>query len=78
MNCWRCNSEVIWGGDHTYEDYCMDGDGIVSNLSCSECNAFYLCYMGDEKEDKSCNICHNKVYKVCNCNPVVNKKGDQN
>ena len=32
------------------------------------------------KEDNkdSCNICHNKVYKVCNCKPVVNKKGDQN
>ena len=50
MNCWHCNSEVIWGGDHTYEDYCMEGEGIVTNLSCSKCNAFYLCYIGDEDE----------------------------
>ena len=77
MKCWHCNSEVIWGGAHTYEDYGMEGDGIVSNLSCSECSAFYLCYIGDE-EDESCNICHNEVYKVCNCKPVVNKKGDKN
>ena len=28
------------------------------------------------KEDNkdSCNICHNKVYKVCNCKPMVNKQ----
>ena len=50
MNCWHCNSEVIWGGDHTYEDYAMEGEGIVSNYSCSNCNAFYLCYIGDENE----------------------------
>ena len=36
MNCWHCKSELIWGGDHSYEDYCIDGDGIVSNLSCSD------------------------------------------
>ena len=50
MTCWHCGNEVIWGGDHTYEDYGMDGEGIVSNLSCSKCNAFYLCYIGDENE----------------------------
>ena len=50
MKCWHCNSEVIWGGDHDYEDYGMEGEGIVSNLSCSGCNAFYLCYLGEEAE----------------------------
>tara|TARA_R100001463_G_scaffold6332_1_gene20831 strand:+ start:339 stop:485 length:147 start_codon:yes stop_codon:yes gene_type:complete len=43
---------VIWGGDHSYEDYGMEGEGIVSNLSCSSCNAFYLCYIGEENEEK--------------------------
>jgi|TARA_R100000742_G_C4165296_1_gene5439 hypothetical protein len=52
MKCWHCNSEVIWGGDHDYEDYGMEGEGIVSNLSCSECNAFYLCYLGEEDEEE--------------------------
>ena len=34
MKCWHCNTELIWGGDHTFEDYGYDGDGIVTNLSC--------------------------------------------
>mgnify|MGYP003119048297 CR=1 FL=1 len=37
-----CGTELIWGGDHTYEDYGIDGDGdgMVSNYSCpsDECN----------------------------------------
>ena len=48
MNCWHCNEEVIWGGDHTFEDYCMDGEGIVSNLKCSKCPADYLIYLRDK------------------------------
>ena len=48
MNCWHCQSKLIWGGDHTYEDYSMEGEGIVSNLSCSKCDAFVLVYMGQE------------------------------
>ena len=48
MNCWHCNGEVIWGGDHSYEDYGLDGEGIVSNLHCSKCNSEYLIYLGEE------------------------------
>ena len=50
MNCWHCGGEVIWGGDFDYEDYGMDGEGIVSNLSCSKCKAFYECYLDLEEE----------------------------
>ena len=50
MKCWHCNSEVIWGGDFDFEDYGMDGKGIVSNLSCSNCKAFYECYLDLEEE----------------------------
>ena len=31
MNCWHCNTELIWGGDH--DIYIQDGynfDGIVT------------------------------------------------
>ena len=45
MKCWHCNSKVIWGGDHDYEDYGLEGDGIVSNLSCSKCEAHYEVYL---------------------------------
>jgi len=38
MNCLYCNKELIHSGDHTYEDYGIDGDGIVSNLTCQDEN----------------------------------------
>ena len=54
MNCWHCKSELIWGGDHTFEDYGMEGEGIVSNLSCQNCPVEVLVYynIGEEKEYK--------------------------
>ena len=42
MNCYHCNKELIWGGDHDYED--DGGEGIVTNLSCSNCDSFVLVY----------------------------------
>jgi len=84
MNCWHCNNQLIWGADFDYRDYGIDEEGIVSNFSCSNeaCDVHVEVYLpmgeGNEKKECSCKICHNKVYKVCNCKPVINKKGDQN
>ena len=36
MNCWHCNKELIWGGDHDTED--NEDYDIVSNLSCPNCH----------------------------------------
>jgi len=36
MNCWHCNTELIWGGDHDTED--NEDYDIVSNLSCPKCH----------------------------------------
>ena len=47
MNCYRCNTELIWGGDHDYESYHLEGDGIVTNLSCSRCSAYVEVYLPD-------------------------------
>lgn len=33
MKC-QCGKELIWGGDNMYEDCNIEGEGIVSNLSC--------------------------------------------
>lgn len=33
MKCF-CGTELIWGGSHDYDDYGMDGEGIVSNATC--------------------------------------------
>ena len=39
--CWFCGGKVIWGGDHTFEDYGWEdmGDGVVANLTCADCGA---------------------------------------
>ena len=51
MNCWHCDTELIWGGDHDVED--NEDYDIVSNLSCPECNAYVEVYhyCGKENED---------------------------
>ena len=44
MNCWHCNTELIWGGDHDIQDE-SDGSSMETNLSCPKCNAFVLVYL---------------------------------
>ena len=45
---------MIWGGDHDIEDLDTDGDGILTNLSCSnkKCNTQVEVYhyFDNEKE----------------------------
>ena len=48
MNCWHCKSKLIWGGDHTFEDYGMEGEGIVSKLSCPNCPLIIYVYVDVE------------------------------
>ena len=50
MNCYHCNTELIWGGDHMYEDYGIDSEGIVSNLSCPNCPTTVFVYTDIEEE----------------------------
>jgi len=37
MRCWHCGTEMIWGGDFSFEDHGLDDEGIVSNFSCPKC-----------------------------------------
>ena len=37
MNCWHCKAELIWNSDFNFEDYGLEGEGIVTHLSCPEC-----------------------------------------
>ncbi len=42
MNCWHCQTELIWGGDHDTEDdikYSM-----ITNLSCPKCKSYVEVY----------------------------------
>ena len=43
MNCWHCNTELIWGGDHDLEDMTDEYD-MVTNLSCPNCGAYVEVY----------------------------------
>ena len=57
MECYHCKSDLIWGGDHDIEDLDTGGDGIVTNLSCSneDCNTHVEIYhyfpLDDDKDD---------------------------
>lgn len=46
--CWYCGHEMIWGGDFTFEDYGIEGEGIVANLSCPNCGAYAEFYTGEK------------------------------
>ena len=47
--CWYCVDDddalLIWGGDQDCEP--EDDHLIVTNLTCSKCNALYLVYWGE-------------------------------
>jgi len=34
MECKNCKTELIWSNDFSYEDYSMEGEGIVSLYFC--------------------------------------------
>ena len=49
MNCWHCDTKLIWGGDHDCEE--DDPYLFVTNLSCPNCKSFVEVYYPKEKDD---------------------------
>tara|TARA_B100001250_G_C19714796_1_gene750894 strand:+ start:1055 stop:1204 length:150 start_codon:yes stop_codon:yes gene_type:complete len=49
MKCYHCKSKLIWGGDNTFEDYSIEGEGMVTNLSCSKCPAYYEIFLKENE-----------------------------
>ena len=49
MNCWHCQTELIWGGDHSMdeEDFPIASQefGMVTNISCPKCGSFEEVYL---------------------------------
>lgn len=38
--CFHCGERaVIWGSDFDFEDYGLEGEGIIHELHCSNCGA---------------------------------------
>jgi len=48
MNCWHCNTKLIWGGDHDMEE--EDEYSMETNLSCPKCNSFVMVYLPKEDD----------------------------
>jgi len=51
LNCWHCNTQLIWGGDDDIEE--EDGTySMVTNLSCPQCYSFVEVYYPKEQTIK--------------------------
>lgn len=48
-NCWYCGSQMYWQSDFNFEDYGLEGEGIVTELMCSGCNATATFYQSIEE-----------------------------
>jgi hypothetical protein len=47
MNCWNCETQLIWGGDHDLEED-VTAYNIVTNLSCPKCHTYVEVYHPDQ------------------------------
>jgi len=54
MNCWHCNTELVWGGDHDVEEDELEFS-MVTNLSCpnKSCKASVFVYLPREETEES-------------------------
>ena len=34
MTCPQCSQNLTWQGEHDYEDYALEGEGIIGNYIC--------------------------------------------
>ena len=48
MNCWLCQTELIWGADNDLEG---SNNLMVTNLSCPNCDAYVEVYHPGEIDD---------------------------
>jgi hypothetical protein len=44
VNCWHCDSELIWGGDALTPDH-DEVHVMVTNLICPDCEAYVEVYV---------------------------------
>ena len=50
--CFHCGARaVIWDSDFTFEDYGLDGEGIIHVCHCSNCGADIEYYISLNPED---------------------------
>ena len=50
--CFHClQKSVIWDADFTFEDYGLEGEGLVHHCDCSNCGAEIEYYVPITEED---------------------------
>ena len=50
--CFHCGHySVIWGADFTFDDYGLEGDGVVHACHCANCGADIEYYVPDKVDD---------------------------
>ena len=51
--CFHCGAySVIWQSDFSFEDFCMDGEGIVHICYCTNCGATIEYYVPIDVEEE--------------------------
>ena len=48
-NCIMCGAELHWQSDFDFEDYGIEGEGVVSIWECPECGAWHEVYCGERE-----------------------------
>ena len=49
MNCYWCDTELIWGGDHDTEN--NTEYSVLTNLTCPKCHSFVEVYLPRDAYD---------------------------
>jgi hypothetical protein len=52
MNCWNCNTEMIWNSDIDFDDRGLDGDGYIALHSCPACLTWTETYVPSTVSDE--------------------------
>lgn len=51
--CYACGQEtVIWSCDFSFEDYCIEGEGLVQEYTCLNCGASITYYIPFDTEEE--------------------------
>lgn len=50
--CWYCGGKLVWQNDFDYSDVYLEGEGIVTYLTCSNCGAEVQYSLRTDEEDE--------------------------
>lgn len=63
MECKKCNQEMIWQNDFSFEDIQIEGEGIVSYFYCPHCDKLYEALWDYSKDEVCLNECEELDYE---------------